>query len=382
MGYPRARRAPVMGADAHADLEADMSTSYSPDTLIIDAADPAEIDLLNADLQAHGHDRPLGKPTPIGDGRMVVPVTGGTAAAALRTLDAVRPGHSGRGDAELSNDTVKLDLGIASKNIGHGSSFALIDKTGEKPTEWRAVPAGMRRPVVAVLDTGVQRHDWLPTGTEDDPFRIDATAVTGFPAWDPDLMLGDVVVHPDDQGLREEGHGTFVAGLILAASPTTRILDVRVMTPQGKTRESVVNAALAWLIRYRRAGNPVDVVCMAFGRKPGDTTDPADLTHMGDLLRRLSDDGVQLVASAGNDHRSGEIYPAAFSCVTAVGAGFGGYHATFSNYGTWVDRYRDGVSVFGIFPDGSPAGVWARWSGTSFAAANFAGDLARPHVIG
>jgi hypothetical protein len=33
--------------------------------------------------------------------------------------------------------------------------------------------------------------------------------------------------------------------------------------------------------------------------------------------------------------------------------------------------------VLGIMPPDR----WARWSGTSFAAANFAGDLARPHVV-
>jgi hypothetical protein len=115
---------------------------------------------------------------------------------------------------------------------------------------------------------------------------------------------------------------------------------------------------------------------MAFGRRASDDADDHLLAEIETALRTLADAGVALVASAGNDHQSEPVYPAAFETVTAVGAGFGGYHATFSNFGDWVGRYRDGVDVLSILPPDR----WARWSGTSFAAATFAGDLARPQV--
>ena len=75
-----------------------MSTSYSPDTLIIDTADPSEVDRINDDLQHKGNGRPLSDPLPIGDGRLVVRVTLDPARA--RTLvDAVRPEGAGRDDS-------------------------------------------------------------------------------------------------------------------------------------------------------------------------------------------------------------------------------------------------------------------------------------------
>jgi hypothetical protein len=93
-------------------------------------------------------------------------------------------------------------------------------------------------------------------------------------------------------------------------------------------------------------------------------------------VRRLTDAGVRLVAPAGDDHRDVPVYPAAFTQVTAVGAGIGEYHAGFSNFGDWVDRYREGIDIQGILP---PDG-WARWSGTSLSAAEYAADIARPQL--
>jgi len=150
------------------------------------------------------------------------------------------------------------------------------------------------------------------------------------------------------------------------------VLSVRVMNDAGRAQESTVLAALDWLLRYLGRGNPVDVLCMAFGRRPGDTSDQPLVGLIERALDDLADRGVQLVASAGNDHVVDEIFPAAYHRVTAVGAGFGGYYTQFTNYGEWVDRYRDGVDVQSTMPGGG----WARWSGTSFAAANFAADLA------
>jgi subtilisin family serine protease len=237
------------------------------------------------------------------------------------------------------------------------------------------MPPGLRRPVVALLDTGVREHGWLPVTPPGDPFLIDAEQQRDQ-LWRPDLADGKMLAHNEPTASRA-GHATFIAGLLRHAAPSAQVLSVRVMNDQGRATESTVCRALDWLLEYKRRGHPVDVLCMAFGREPGDTGDQRLVELLKAKLRRLAAQGVQIVASAGNDHQSGEIYPAAFDMVTAVGAGFAGYHANFSNFGDWVDRYSDGVDLLSIMPDNK----WARWSGTSFAAATFAGDVARPHVV-
>jgi hypothetical protein len=200
------------------------------------------------------------------------------------------------------------------------------------------------------------------------------------------------VLHPDDPALKapwispvpeaaadepKAGHATFIAGLIRFNAPAAQVLSMRVMDGDGKVDESDVVDALEWLESYRET-NPVDVVLMPFGRSPDDEMDDNDtLDDLAAPIRRLAARGVAFVASAGNDHQNRGIHPALFDDVTAVGAGFGEYHATFSNYGTWVDRYREGVNALSVLPGAR----WARWSGTSFSAAVFAADLARPHVV-
>ena len=55
--------------------------------------------------------------------------------------------------------------------------------------------------------------------------------------------------------------------------------------------------------------------------------------------------------------------------------------ASFSNYGSWVKAFANGVDVLGPFcnyQDGDLTFTnWARWSGTSFATATVAGVIAR-----
>jgi hypothetical protein len=116
---------------------------------------------------------------------------------------------------------------------------------------------------------------------------------------------------------------------------------------------------------------------MPFGRPPGERTDDGTMIELSDPIDQLSRAGVVLVASAGNDHWWQPIFPAGFGQVISVGAGFGDYHANFSNYGPWVDRQREGVNALSVLPGGR----WGRWSGTSFAAAVVAADLARPYVV-
>jgi subtilisin family serine protease len=333
-----------------------MIIAHSADTMLLDSADPADVDRLNDLLQSHDLGRPLGLANRTAGASLVVPVNGADPARLLPVLRAV--------DVPIRLDPVYHN-GTFRPALGNAFSWAAVT-LGAAPQSppWTPVPAGLRRPVVALLDSGVQAHPWLPAVSPDDPFLIRSDAAALPVTWSSPVR-GPV-----------GGHGTFLAGLIRMAAPSARILSLRVMVDDGRVTESAMVSALHWLIRYHQAGRPLDVVCMAFGRHAGDECDRKVLAEIENLLRDLHARGVELVASAGNDHRDTPVFPAAFDVVTAVGAGFGEHHAAFSNYGDWVERYRDGSDVLGILPPDR----WVRWSGTSFAAATFAGDVARPRV--
>ncbi|WP_433291131.1 S8 family peptidase [Actinoplanes sp. CA-030573] len=328
----------------------------------------AAIQHVNTVLRRHGKAASLDEGVYLGGPAGVVPVTGVVDAGEVLALLELEE------RANWVRDPIHFDgtFVSASKPFGHGLAFAEVT-TEQLPTPpWEPLPAGLRRPVVAVLDTGVRAHAWLPAAPTTHPVLIDAEQQS--PPWAPELTPGQVSVD-SEPGQSKAGHATFIAGIIRQAAPSAQILSVRVMNDRGEANESTVCRALDWLIAYRQ-NHPVDVVCMAFGRPAGDDAGGPLVDVMKAKLKALADAGVQLVASAGNDHSDGLVYPASFDTVTAVGAGFGGYHANFSNFGDWVDRYRDGSDVLGIMPGGK----WARWNGTSFAAAAFAGDLARPQV--
>ena len=358
----------------------------SPNFLTFDATDRDEIERFNDILEKSDAGRPLGRPGPPLGSRVLVPVET-TRMDAREVHDLLdRLGITGSdpadsmvsGAIELTEEMIALLP--AGKSIGHGFAFTTVEPTDVPAVPWDELPPHLRRPVVALLDSGVRAHGWLPPHEPgDDPFVLDAERHST--PWDP--MLADPEVLAEQTVFLPEevshvGHATFLAGLIHKGSPSAQVLSVRVMDHKGLVNEKLVTLALRWLNdHYLDDRHPVDVVCMAFGRLAGDAVGSGSLDLMEAELNRLSARGVQLVASAGNEHVQDEIYPAAFPVVTAVGAGFQGYHATFSNHGDkWVDRYRDGVHMLSTMPHDK----WALWSGTSFAAAAFAADLARPRV--
>jgi subtilisin family serine protease len=101
-------------------------------------------------------------------------------------------------------------------------------------------------------------------------------------------------------------------------------------------------------------------------------------------IRHLARPGRVLVAAAGNHRNSADpqlpgnttAYPAGLPEVTAVGGlGPNREPAEFSprpQTAPWLDVARPAVGVRSTYRENG----YARWSGTSFAAARFAGELA------
>lgn len=273
---------------------------------------------------------------------------------------------------------------------------------------------GGRRPVVALLDTAVRPHEWLGRPCADpaeDAFWTDARDL----GWDPGRRLpvpGPLPVPPEPLGRElgdQEGHGTFCAGLVRQVAPDVRVLAVQVMSDGGRLYGDHVLNAAGWLADDAGLGQG-DVVCLPFGFEPIWPTDASYLRWLGDILGELGDRGILVVAAAGNDGGSDPVYPAAFTAaanppgtrLVSVGALNPNRRtrAEFSNHGDWVRVWEVGVSVVSAFPAvngaGNPelselspgggresadpddfTGGFARWSGTSFAAAIYAGMRAQ-----
>ena len=140
------------------------------------------------------------------------------------------------------------------------------------------------------------------------------------------------------------GHGTFIAGLVRQTCPDADLVMVKAMGADGFVSETtMINALDGLAIDHVTGKRRLDAVSMSFGYyfETGDEDKTASLFG---ALKNLSDRGVVLVASAGNDATTRPMFPAAFSAtidqLISVGArNPNGTVALFSNAGDWVRTY-------------------------------------------
>lgn len=211
--------------------------------------------------------------------------------------------------------------------------------------------------VVAVLDTGVD------AAHPDLSLRL---APGGHDFVDDDADPSEVANQRDDNanGLVDEayGHGTYVAGIVALVAPEAKILPVRILDSDGNTSAwNILRGVRHADVRGARIAN------MSLGG-----------LQLGELvekeLEQRSDDGLILVAAAGNENTSDQRYPAANPGVLGVTStnGTTGAKATFANHGSWIDVAAPGVEVISTYPGAR----WARWGGTSASAPVVAGTAA------
>ncbi|HEY0638483.1 MAG TPA: S8 family serine peptidase, partial [Pseudonocardiaceae bacterium] len=283
------------------------------------------------------------------------------------------------------------------------------------------LPSVARRPVVAVVDTGLAAHDWWTWPDADpDDFVSDAPELQAELA-----AAGAELPPPAIDGVHDRpwiarplagvlnthyGHGTFITGIIRQLAPDARVLGVRVMHADGVVHEHDLLLALRGLVRRVRAAQAeddpaamVDVVTLSLGYY--DEEDTAAGSPLAAVVDELANLGVTVVAAAGNDATGRAFLPAAMPGVESVGAlNPNGSKALFSNDGTWVRRWRPGAAVISTFPQLTQGpyppmvdltelgrqvldpddftGGFAMWHGTSFAAPVFAAEVANELLDG
>ena len=237
-----------------------------------------------------------------------------------------------------------------------GSDPLLAGQSHLPQIGWTPPPQTGPRPLVAVLDTGV-----------------DATA--------PDLagvvLTGagrSFVPESPDPGADPSGHGTHVAGIIGAVTgngvggagvASARILPVTVADAQGDTTASALVRGLAYA-----SSRGARVINISFG---GRGFSKAEQDAIDAATRR----GALVVAAAGNTGGSAAPdYPGAYRQVLDVGAlSAAGRPLNVSARGPQIALAAPGEAVLSTAPGASPALVPR--TGTSMAAAVVSGAAAR-----
>ena len=214
--------------------------------------------------------------------------------------------------------------------------------------------------------------------------NIVAVLDTGVSYVHPDLsgrvLRGYDFVNTDSDARDDNGHGTWVAGIIAAntnngigvagISWSDKILPVKIMNSAGTGHTSDLTAGIIWA-----ADQGADVINMSVGGFPY-------LQQVRDAIDYAWAKGAVLVGAAGNNRREELFYPASYPNVISVSATQADDEFTnWSSYGSAVDVSAPGAWVMttdcgGCSPSSAGSPTYVGISGTSFAAPNTAGVVA------
>ncbi len=174
-------------------------------------------------------------------------------------------------------------------------------------------------------------------------------------------------VNLESNPIDDNGHGTHCAGIAaatinnaigIAGVSNVSFIAEKVLDSGGNGYISDAISAIEHSVDFG-----VDVISMSFGCYPYSTA-------LKNACDYAMNNGVTLVAAAGNDGIDTIMYPARFSNVISVGAiDQSDSLCDFSNYGSDLDVVAPGLNIYSTYPDNQ----YVQLSGTSMAC---------PHVSG
>ena len=287
-------------------------------------------------------------------------------------------------DAEL----ISYEEGIAVFDTGRDISEILSEEAESQSPNARIYPDYYME-IESINDPDYSKqwfHNYVKDnsvwGNTNGSGAIVAVVDTGIDTDHPDLagnIRGAVKTGNATSEVDKNGHGTHVAGIIASiksnkkggcgVAPGAEIYSVCVGNPKSEKEGITVSAMVSGIKKAVNAG--ANVVNLSLGL---DTTPAAStISNMQEVMDYAYENGVTVVASAGNNSSAAEHYPACLDHVISVAACTkNGGLAYYSNYGEWVDIVAPGSTIYSTYPDDA----YKYLSGTSMASPVVAGAAA------
>lgn len=195
---------------------------------------------------------------------------------------------------------------------------------------------------------------------------------TGIDYTHPDLKnriniaSGYDFVNEDSDPMDDNGHGTHVAGIIAAEMNNSigivgimgdldvEIIPIKALNHEGSGDLKTLHDSIQYAI-----GLNVDIINLSLGAVSDDE-------ELKEILQNAVDEGIFVVAAAGNDRSNCDNYlPAGMKGIYTVAASSPlNKAAVFSNYGKSIDLSGPGVKIISSVIGGG----YEAWDGTSMAA--------------
>jgi len=207
---------------------------------------------------------------------------------------------------------------------------------------------------------------------------IDTGITMDHPDLAPNYAGGFNVFTLKNDPIDDHGHGTHVAGIVAAAdnevgvvgvAPEVRIWAVKVMDALGVGSDENVATGVDWVVSKKREIGGDWIMSLSLG---GGYSSPVEEA----AFKRAIEDGILVVAAAGNEAIASVDFPARYAGVMPIGALDSSYHlAWFSNFGPALSVVAPGVGVLSTAMRGiTPPPVMTISSGATFIAAPLQGS--------